>query len=163
MTERITYKAAKERLPYLDAVLTESMRIRTIAGDNPLRVVPEGGRQIGGVFIPGGYQVGVAAHVIHNYSQYWDEPEKFMPERFLEGTPEEISARRQLVTPFGVGVRSCIGRQLAMVELVVDLATIIQQFEIKPIQNPYVPLKMQSGFVMSPVNKSLIVNIRPRN
>ncbi|KAI8867033.1 cytochrome P450, partial [Ramicandelaber brevisporus] len=130
--ERITYKVARERLPYLDAVLTESMRIRTIVGEFLPRVVPEGGRQIGSVFVPGGYEVGVPAHVMHNYSQYWDSPEIFKPERFLEGTPEEIAARRQLVTPFSIGVRSCIGRQLAMVQLVVGLATIIQHFEIRP-------------------------------
>ncbi|KAI8867588.1 cytochrome P450 [Ramicandelaber brevisporus] len=161
-SERITYKVAKDSLPFMDAVLLEAMRMRTVGGEILSRVVPEGGREVGGIFVPGGYEVGISSHVMHNYSEFWDDPEQFRPERYLEGTPDEIAANRQKVIPFSVGVRSCIGRQLALVELVVGLATLIQQFEIKPAEQPYVPLEMQSAFVMSPTSKSLMAKIRPR-
>ncbi|KAI8866552.1 cytochrome P450 [Ramicandelaber brevisporus] len=161
-SERITYKAAKDKLQYLDAVLLESMRMRTVAAEFLGRVVPEGGREIGGVYVPGGCFVGVSAHVMHNHSRFWDAPEQFRPERYLEGSPEEIAENRQMVTPFSIGVRSCIGRQLALVELVVGLATIIQQFEIRPAQQPYVPLEMQAAFVLSPTSRSLQAVLTPR-
>ncbi|KAI8872099.1 cytochrome P450 [Ramicandelaber brevisporus] len=163
MSERISFRAAKDTLHYLDAVLLESMRMRSVAGDILHRHVPDGGRQIGGYHVPAGTTVGVASFVHHNYSQYWDEPLKFKPERFLEGTPEDIAARRQMVIPFSIGVRSCIGRTLAIVELVVNLATIIQQFEIRPAEEPYKPLEMESAFVIGAKSNMLMAKIRPRS
>ncbi|KAI8871584.1 cytochrome P450 [Ramicandelaber brevisporus] len=160
--ERITYKAAKELLPYLDAVLLESMRLRTVAAAPLSRVVPSGGRDLAGYFFPADTVISASLHVMHNYSALWDEPSRFWPERFLDGPAEVVAERRQQVMPFSIGVRSCIGRQLALVEVVVGLATMIQQFEIRPAQEPYQPLEMHSVFVASPKSKSLMASIRPR-
>ncbi|KAI8869868.1 cytochrome P450, partial [Ramicandelaber brevisporus] len=110
--ERIAYRDAKDNLPYLDAVILEAIRVRSIVGGLLPRVVPKGGRVIHGYNLPAGTVVGTSPHVMHNYSQLWDEPLQFRPERFIEGadgaTAETVAQRRQNVTPFGIGVRSCI-------------------------------------------------------
>ncbi|KAI8865567.1 cytochrome P450 [Ramicandelaber brevisporus] len=165
-SERISYRDAKSKLPYLDAVITEAMRVRSIVGGLLPRVVPKGGRIMHGYNVPEGTVVGTSPHVMHTYSQLWKEPFKFWPERFIVGvsgaTAEDVARRRQNVTPFGIGVRSCIGRQLAIVEYTVGIATLIQQFEIRPATVPYKPLEPQFVFVVSPASKMLLAKIRPR-
>ncbi|KAI8865442.1 cytochrome P450, partial [Ramicandelaber brevisporus] len=130
-TQRIVYRDAKEKLPYLEAVLLESMRIRTVGGGYSMREVPDGGRTVAGYFLPAGTAVAAPKHVMHNLSTNWDDPHSFIPERFLDGPPDVVAQRRLMVLPFSVGVRSCIGRHLAMVELTVALATMIQHYKIR--------------------------------
>ncbi|KAI8867174.1 cytochrome P450 [Ramicandelaber brevisporus] len=163
-TERITYKAAKEKLPYLEAVLLESVRMRTVGGGYLPRVTPKGGRTIGGYFIPEGTIVGASGYVKHNYSGLWEEPSVFRPERFLEGAPPQVLAERtQLIAPFAVGVRSCAGRQLAITEMIITMAALVQHFEIRPAKLPHKLLNPTFVFVMGPRQKTLYATVKPRH
>jgi benzoate 4-monooxygenase len=55
-----------ERLPLLSAAVKEAMRIRPVNSTGPERVVPDGGRMIGGMFLPGGSLVSVPSVAIHH-------------------------------------------------------------------------------------------------
>ncbi|KAI8873509.1 cytochrome P450, partial [Ramicandelaber brevisporus] len=134
----IAFKDAKE-LAYLDAVILESMRVRAVAGQLIPRVVPAGGRVLGGHFIPGGYGVGASLESVHRDPSVFDEPTLFKPERFVDGTADELAMRRQHVIPFSVGVRSCLGRQLALAEIYTAVPTLIRRFVIQPAEQPYPP------------------------
>ncbi|KAI8873561.1 cytochrome P450, partial [Ramicandelaber brevisporus] len=125
---RIIYRDAKQQLPYTEAVIWEAMRMRPTAGSYLPRITPADGRALDGYFMPGGTMVGTSSYVMQHLEEYWDDPFEFKPERFLAVSSAE---RRQKVFPFSMGVRGCIGRHLALVELLVILATLIQHFEIR--------------------------------
>lgn len=77
-----------QTLPYLDACIKEAFRVHPAAGLPLERVVPEGGMEIDGAWIPGGTIVGVNAWVVHKCAEVFD-PERrypvdeYIPERWL--------------------------------------------------------------------------------
>ena len=100
----------RERLPYLNAVVLEDMRYRTVG---PLGVPHKASTscEIGGFTIPEGAQVLGNVYSIHHDPRFWDSPDEFVPDRFL---PLEDGSQPPAMTsgafmPFGVGRRSCPG------------------------------------------------------
>lgn len=84
---------------------------------------------IGGYTIPAGSLVVMSAYVTHRSRRFWDHPEKFDPDRFL---PERSSARPKFAYfPFGAGPRQCIGASLAMMEVPLILAMLLQALEFE--------------------------------
>jgi cytochrome P450 len=63
--------------------------------------------------------------VIHRHRKLWDQPDRFVPQRFLPGERESID--RFAFLPFGAGPRICVGMQFAMVEAMIALATLTQR------------------------------------
>lgn len=68
-------------LPYLNAVLEESLRVYPPSAHNHARIVPRGGATICGVVVPEGTCVGVAALAAPLSESNWKEPLAFKPER----------------------------------------------------------------------------------
>jgi cytochrome P450 len=66
--------------------------------------------------------------VLHRHPEYWDEPDAFRPERFLEAEAQKRRPRFAYI-PFGAGPRQCIGNAFSMMESVIVLATLAQRFE----------------------------------
>lgn len=98
-----------DTLPYLNAVVNETMRLWA-PGTLPLpRYVPEGGRVIEGYYLPGHTVVSAQSYTVHRYDQtVFSHPDAFIPERWLE---EEGSVERQRrMFAFGSGARTCIGK-----------------------------------------------------
>ncbi|KAJ2716830.1 hypothetical protein H4R19_000393 [Coemansia spiralis] len=120
----IRFEEAKEKLPYLEACLYESMRIRPVAGNLP-RVIPSGGATFQGHFIPGGYSCAVSIAVVNSNKDAWANHDVFDPERFLDN-PDN---KRKMVT-FSAGVRICPGRHLAWWNMTTALANIINSYDI---------------------------------
>jgi len=75
--------------------------------------VPPGGWPYGGYQLPAGVNVGVSSYELHLDPTIFPEPEKFLPERWINPTDE---MQRDWI-PFGMGSRACIARNLATVEL----------------------------------------------
>ncbi len=116
-----------EKLPLLNAVIKEAMRIRPATSTGLERVVPEGGRIVGDIFLPGGSLVSVPIVVIHNdgsiyeanilssillvYPNTSQNPEKFDPHRWLRPKAKELS---DCYIPFSLGSRACAGRVYVM-------------------------------------------------
>lgn len=93
-------------LHYTEMVIKESLRLfpplpifgRELDGEVPL----------GSVLIPTGTNVLLSIYSIHRNPKVWEDPLKFIPERFL---PEECSKRHKYAyLPFSAGPRNCIGR-----------------------------------------------------
>ncbi len=120
------------RLRYLRAVVDESLRLyppawvitRTALADDRLDV---GGA---GVRVPAGTLVIVCTWALHRDPSLWEAPEEFRPERFLD------APRRDHYVPFGAGPRLCIGRDLALVEEVLVLATLLRTHTVRPAAPP---------------------------
>ncbi|MGW5423869.1 cytochrome P450 [Streptomyces sp. NPDC003943] len=124
-----------DQLPYLTRVLKEAMRLFPAAAAIGRRAVAA--TEIGGYTIPAGADVIVAPWVTHRHPRYWDDPERFDPDRF---TPEAEAGRpRYAWFPFGGGPRACIGQHFSMLESVIALAMILQSYELEAIDTE-VPL-----------------------
>ncbi|MGW7056841.1 cytochrome P450 [Streptomyces sp. NPDC054888] len=118
-----------EALPYVTQVLKEAMRLFPAAPVIGRRAVAA--TEIGGHTIPAGADVIVAPWVTHRHPAYWEDAERFDPERF---TPEAEAGRpRYAWFPFGGGPRACIGQHFSMLESVIALAMILQKYDLEAI------------------------------
>lgn len=104
------------KLPYLSAVVNESMRLWPVAADGVFRIAPCDTVLPGGWFIRKGEVVrcgGYAAHTGAGFEGAFDKPRDFLPERWLPGaqqpTPEGF-------LPFAFGPRGCAGQTLAALQ-----------------------------------------------
>lgn len=132
-------------LPYLRAVVEETLRLAPPVPSVLPREVLLGGITIDGSWIPEGTVVGVSAFAIHRNSEYYPEPEKFYPERWIVETEvialsplphvfrtsEAVSVARQAFFAFSQGSRGCIGCQLTYYKLHTALAMLIHRFDMR--------------------------------
>ena len=112
-------------LTWTTMVLKEAMRLYPSApflGRSALHA-----DRIGEHDVPAGAQVVLSPWVTHRHPGFWDEPERFCPERFA---PEaERGRHRYAWFPFGGGPRACIGQTLSLLEAVIALAVLVRDFD----------------------------------
>jgi cytochrome P450 family 110 len=111
------------KLPYLDAVCKETLRIYPVAMLTFPRVVKEPTELLGYQLETGQVLMG-CIYLLHQREDLYPEPRQFKPERFLEKqfSPYEFF-------PFGGGKRRCIGEALAQLEMKLVLATIVSNYK----------------------------------
>jgi cytochrome P450 len=144
------------RLIYTRAVFEEAIRLYPpvpLLGRQALRE-----EKIRHLTIPAGSLVIVIPWLLHRHRQLWDEPDHFVPERFL---PENAAARqRYSYIPISVGPRVCAGQAFGLTEAILCIATLAQQAR----------LRLAPGAVVEPVCRltlrpgdSLPMLIEPRS
>jgi cytochrome P450 len=112
-------------LEYTTMALKETMRLYPSAPFLGRQAVEDD--QISGYRIPAGAEVVLAPWITHRHPQFWDQPDRFDPDRFL---PEREKARHRYAWfPFGGGPRACIGQHFSMLESVIALATLVRDFD----------------------------------
>jgi len=106
------------KLPYLDAVCQETLRIRPIA-PSIVRLLRQP-MELAGYTLPAGTCVSASIIALHRHPSLYDDPDAFRPERFVgrKYGPHELM-------PFGGGSRRCLGAAFALYEMKVVLATIL--------------------------------------
>ncbi len=117
------------KLPYLNAVCQETLRIFPVVMLTFPRVVQEPIELMGYKLEPGQILMG-CIYLLHQREDVYPQARKFKPERFLE---QEFSPYEFF--PFGGGKRRCIGEALAQLEMKLVLATIISQYELELISD----------------------------
>ena len=128
---RITWKEGSN-MKYLQACIKESLRCHPALGQLLPRVVPSGGVELRGKFLPEGTVVGCNAWTIHrDRSVFGEDADTFRPERWLNGPVEQIKKMEQSFFAFGAGTRVCIGRNIALLELSKVLPEFFRRFEIE--------------------------------
>ncbi|MEI5006552.1 cytochrome P450 [Streptomyces sp. PmtA] len=118
-----------DALPYLTQVLKEAMRLYPAAPVVGRRAVADA--VVGGHTIPAGADVVVAPWVTHRHPRYWEDPDRFDPERFAPGA--EKDRPRYAWFPFGGGPRACIGQHFSMLESVLALAMILRDYALDAV------------------------------
>ena len=117
-------------LPLLKQTFYETMRLHPpfwFENRNATEEVTLGGERL-----PKGALVVFSRHALHRNEKYWPEPEEFRPSRFDESVVKvEELIRQGCYVPFGSGPRVCIGRHLAMAEMMMIAAGILQKFEVR--------------------------------
>nr|XP_009406660.1 PREDICTED: isoflavone 2'-hydroxylase-like [Musa acuminata subsp. malaccensis] len=142
-------------LPYLHCVVAETLRMYP-AG--PLLVPHESSDEcvVGGFHVPRGTILLVNAYAMHRDPKTWDEPARFMPERFEGGKGEG-----KRMAPFGKGRRKCPGEGLAARMMGLALGTLIQCFEWGRVGDKEVDMAEGSGLTL-PKAVPLEATCRPR-
>lgn len=128
-----------KRLPYLEAVINETLRIHSTSGIGLPREVPEGGLTVMGKTFPPGTVLSVPTYTIHRDKRVWGEDvEAFRPERWFEQDQAEI---QKTFNPFSFGPRACVGRNLASMELLIIIASILRRYDFV-LEEPNKPVSI---------------------
>ncbi|EXJ65883.1 uncharacterized protein A1O5_10859 [Cladophialophora psammophila CBS 110553] len=118
-------------LPYLSAVIKETLRCHPAAGLTLERIVPRQGITICGQFIPGGTIVGCSAWTVHRDALFGAHPEQFRPKRWLEASPEQKRQMENSLFTFGAGSHTCIGKNISLLEMYKLVPALLARFEIE--------------------------------
>ncbi|UPW01556.1 cytochrome P450 [Halorussus gelatinilyticus] len=129
---------------YAEAVVKEAMRLYPPAHE--IRREPAEAVTFGEYEVPEGSMVLLPTWVLHRDDRFWDDPETFRPERFLDG--EGRADRPEYAFfPFGGGPRRCIGQQFAMVEAQLVLATMAREWTL---DRNYGDLELSAAVTLQP-------------
>ncbi|KFK27277.1 hypothetical protein AALP_AA8G361100 [Arabis alpina] len=141
--ERLIDEPDIVNLPYLQNIVSETFRLCPAA---PLLVprTPTEDIKIGGYDVPRGTIVLVNAWAIHRDPKLWDEPERFMPERFED--QEAANANKLMV--FGNGRRTCPGAALGQKMVTLALGSLIQCFEWEKVNGDEIDMTENPGMAM---------------
>ncbi|MEH2399431.1 cytochrome P450 [Nostoc sp.] len=131
------------KLPYLNAVCSEILRIYPVAIITFPRVVRTP-LSLGGYELEPGTVILGSIYLTHQREDIYPQAKQFKPERFLE---RQFSAYEYL--PFGGGARRCIGLVFAQLEMKLALAKILSSLELELVNNGEVRLKRR-GLVTGP-------------
>jgi cytochrome P450 len=133
-------------LPYTERVVKEAMRLYPpVWAIVRTAIKPV---EIGGFLIPAKSPVIMSQWVMHHDARYYDQPDSFDPDRWLDERYK--SAPRFSYFPFGGGPRICIGASFAQTEAALVLATIAQRYQIRVAST-------------SPVRPTPSITLRPRH
>ena len=143
------------RLPLIKAVFEEAMRLYP-PGWGELRESISAD-EIDGFPIPKKAIIILCQWVTHRHPDFWPDPERFNPERFLPSSA--INRHRFAYFPFGGGPRICIGMQFALIEGPLVLATILQRYRIQLVSDH--PVEPDATFTLRPEH-GLKVILQPR-
>lgn len=134
----VSWQSSQQR-PYLDAVIKESFRLHPAVGLGLERVVPACGLTLpDGYQVPPGTLVGANPWVVHrDVSVFGKDADQFNPDRWLQGNEESVELfnnRRTRMNAtllhFGKGSRTCIGKNISLLEVYKLVPSILQQFDL---------------------------------
>jgi cytochrome P450 len=117
------------------------MRLSPPIGSALWREIVDRGCSIAGIQLPAGVEVGTCIYSIHHHSEYYPEPFAYRPERWIVSeatgiTEENVDIALSAYNPFSLGPRSCIGKQLALNELMLTMAVILCNFDFRTPEGP---------------------------
>jgi cytochrome P450 len=138
-----------EGLAYARAVLAEALRLYPPSWTMGREAVEP--VDVGGVAVAPGEVVLLSQWVVHRDRRWWDEPEAFRPERWLDGA----RPRRGTYFPFGGGRRQCIGESFAWTEGVLALTVLARRWRLAPsagapVLEPLITLRPAAGVWVVP-------------
>ncbi|KAI2613415.1 cytochrome P450 [Hypoxylon sp. NC1633] len=134
-----------QNLPYFQACLKESMRMRPAVGVNIARYVPPEGIDVEGRHLPGGTRLALNGWVLHrDKATFGEDADFYRPERWLED-PENAKVMERYMFQFGGGAHVCIGRNLALLEINKVIPRLLRDFNFE-LAYPGRPLKAKATF-----------------
>ncbi|MFK0107146.1 cytochrome P450 [Streptomyces sp. NPDC091217] len=141
------------RLPYLDRVVKEALRLHHTGWLVTRRTMTE--TRLGDWTLPPGTELAYCQHALHRDAAYFPDPLTFDPDRWLDG---EQALPQGAFLPFGAGKHKCIGDRFAVTELTTAIATVLRR----------VRLELAPGQTVRPVARAtvrprtLVMKVRPR-
>ena len=149
-----------DSLVFLDACCSETMRLKPVAPFIPMLSLRD--TRVGDVHVPKDTMVwGVLRH--NSMSEpFFARPEEFKPERWLASATEPLSnSAKRAALPFGSGPRMCPGRYLALLEMKMAMAMLLDSFEIESVDTPDgLQARELMAFTMNPVGLTMRLKLR---
>ncbi|XP_067140678.1 cytochrome P450 3A31-like [Centruroides vittatus] len=139
-------------LKYLDQVISETLRFYPHSDTSLTRICSED-FQYKNTTIPKGVTIVIPVRNLHKDSNYWNEPEKFNPDRFLSKNAGLIDP--SIYQPFGIGPRNCIGMRTAEIVMKLILANLIRRYKLELYENSEIQEDF-SIFILRPKNGIMI-------
>jgi cytochrome P450 len=148
--------ADQPRLTYTECVIWEALRLYP-----PVYAISREATEdceIGGYSVPAGTTVGMSQWVMHRDPRFFEDPEAFIPDRWLDGLAKRLP--RYAYFPFGGGQRMCIGSSFALLEAVLVIATMLPAMHLSLVsQQAVVPwptflLQPKDGVTMRVMRRS---------
>jgi cytochrome P450 len=124
-------------MPYLDAVVSESLRLHPPGPFSARKVVDD--VTFAGHTIPAGVLVVYSAYEVQRDPAHWPEPDRFAPERWLPGDALHRPVDPYAYVPFGGGYRRCIGFALATQEIKAAMVEVVRRVDLRPLDRTLVP------------------------
>jgi hypothetical protein len=147
---RLAAELDRGQSAYLDATITEILRLRPVLPNAEPRLVKQP-VQIGGVEYPAGVVLMASAHLIHHDPSIYPEPYAFRPERFLDAAPGSYTW-----IPFGGGRRRCLGASFALQEMKIVLRAVVGRFALSAA-GPAAETTRRRGITFSPRGGATVV------
>ncbi|GJN13183.1 hypothetical protein PR202_ga31527 [Eleusine coracana subsp. coracana] len=159
--DRIVSEADLPRLPYLQAVYKETLRLHPAAPIAHRQSTEEIRTVHGGYTVPPQTAVFINVWAIGRDPAFWEDPDAFRPERFMPGgAAERLEPRGQhfQFMPFGSGRRGCPGMGLALQSVPATLAALVQCFrwEKPPADKMIIDMEESDGLVCMRKNPLLL-------
>ncbi|XP_011705775.1 PREDICTED: cytochrome P450 9e2-like, partial [Wasmannia auropunctata] len=156
-----TYEAIN-RMKYLDAVVNESLRMYPVATfldricvkETELPPATPDGKPI---TIKPGDSIWFPSFAVHRDPKYYPHPDKFDPERFLNGNVDN-----SIYMPFGIGPRICIGNRFALMESKVMLFHILWHCDLEPDVKTSIPIVLNKKTFVMMSEKGFWLKLRAR-
>ena len=125
------------RMPYLDAVVKESMRLYPVAPfvvrrlTSKISLPGDSGRRHNAITLPASTFACVWIYALHRRPDLWSHPDTFLPERWIDPALRDRGRDEPgAYLPFALGPRHCLGRPLATTALRVLLARILGRYVV---------------------------------
>ncbi|KZV73892.1 cytochrome P450 [Peniophora sp. CONT] len=159
-----------ENLPYLSAVIKESLRIYCPAPSMLDRVVPatdatSGPFELLGCVIPPGTTIATQSWSVHRSAAVFWSPETYLPERWLDADEIQLVEMNAHMMPFGWGIRTCIGQHFAMQTARIAIATLARNFNVTaPLaETNDRTMEPRDAFVLFPAAMRCKLTFHPRS
>ncbi|XP_072934646.1 cytochrome P450 6B2-like [Epargyreus clarus] len=115
-------------LPYVAACVDEALRLYPVLGTITREVIEDYTLPTG-LHLEKGARVHIPVRYLHYHPDYFPEPEKYRPERFLG--EERKNVKSYTYMPFGEGQRICIGKRFAKMQMMAALVTILKKYRLE--------------------------------
>ncbi|KAJ8407142.1 hypothetical protein AAFF_G00288180 [Aldrovandia affinis] len=135
------------RMPWLKAVVKETLRLYPVVPGNA-RITAENEIVVGDYIFPKNTLFHLCHYAVSYEEKNFPRPHAFQPERWLRGSPERQRQHPFSSVPFGFGIRACLGKRVAELEMYLILSRLMKHFEVRP--DP-------SGTTVKPITRTLLV------
>lgn len=118
----------------LRACVDESLRLSPPGGSALWREVESGGATVDGEFLPAGCEVAVGVYSIQHSPDYYQKPFRFDASRWFRNGADKAEQQQQQqlpYMPFSVGPRSCVGKPLAIAQVMLVFARLLWEFDLR--------------------------------
>ncbi|XP_054155648.1 cytochrome P450 9e2-like [Oppia nitens] len=149
------------KLPYLDAVVSETLRMYPPVTTTDRKLVSNTGYRLGqtGITLSPGQVVSIPIYAIHHCDRFYPNAGQFKPDRWLLPDPMMIP---YTYLPFGAGPRNCIGMRFALMEIKLSLAQLVRGFQFSRTPQTAVPLEFRKVVRLCSA-KEIMVGIEERH